>query len=175
MPDSRRLRVPGGCFFFTVNLLERRGNALLTDRIDHLRDAVRHVRRTRPFAIDAFVVLPDHMHAVWTLPPDDDDFSTRWRLIKTFFARGVAATERRSRVRRADRERGIWQRRFSGARHPRRRGLRCPCRLRAFQPGQARFGRGGGGLAVLHLQGVRRTRVVPGDLGRRWGSGRGGG
>ena len=112
MPDFRRLRVPGGCFFFTVNLLERRGNALLTDRIDLLRDAVRRVRRTRPFAIDAFVVLPDHMHAVWTLPPDDDDFSTRWRLIKTFFARGVAATERRSRVRRADRERGIWQRRF---------------------------------------------------------------
>ncbi len=112
MPDFRRLRVPGGCFFFTVNLLERRGNALLTDRIDLLRDAVRRVRRTRPFAIDAFTVLPDHMHAVWTLPPDDDDFSTRWRLIKTFFARGVAATERRSRVRRADRERGIWQRRF---------------------------------------------------------------
>ena len=112
MPDFRRLRVPGGCFFFTVNLLERCGNALLTDRIDLLRDAVRRVRRTRPFAIDAFVVLPDHMHAVWTLPPDDDDFSTRWRLIKTFFARGVAATERRSRVRRADRERGIWQRRF---------------------------------------------------------------
>ncbi len=89
MPDFRRLRVPGGCFFFTVNLLERRGNALLTDRIDLLRDAVRRVRRTRPFAIDAFAVLPDHMHAVWTLPPDDDDFSTRWRLIKTFFARGV--------------------------------------------------------------------------------------
>ena len=112
MPDFRRLRVPGGCFFFTVNLLERRGNALLTDRIDLLRDAVRRVRRSRPFAIDAFVVLPDHLHAIWTLPPGDDDFSTRWRLIKAFFARGVAATERRSNVRRADHERGIWQRRF---------------------------------------------------------------
>ncbi len=112
MPDFRRLRVPGGCFFFTVNLLERRGNALLTNRIDLLRESVRRVRRARPFAIDAFVVLPDHMHALWTLPPDDDDFSIRWRLIKTFFARGLPATERRSRVRRADGERGIWQRRF---------------------------------------------------------------
>ncbi len=112
MPDFRRLRVPGGRFFFTVNLLERRGNALLTNRIDLLRECVRRVRRARPFTIDAFVVLPDHMHALWTLPPDDDDFSTRWRLIKTFFACGLPATERRSRVRRADGERGIWQRRF---------------------------------------------------------------
>jgi putative transposase len=112
MPDFRRYRVPGGCYFFTVNLLERRGNALLTDRIDLLRDAVRRVRRTRPFAIDGWVVLPDHIHAIWTQPPGDDDFSTRWRLIKSFFARGLPKTERLSPVRKADGERGIWQRRF---------------------------------------------------------------
>ena len=82
------------------------GNTLLTARIDLRREAVRRVRRTRPFAIDAWVVLPDHFHAVWTLPPNDDDFSTRWRLIKTFFARGLPKTERRSCVRRADGERG---------------------------------------------------------------------
>lgn len=112
MPDFYRYRVPGGCYFFTVNLLERRGNTMLTDRIDLLRDAVRRVGRTRPFSIDAWIVLPDHLHAVWTLPPGDDDFSTRWRLIKTFFARGLPKAERLSRVRRADGERGIWQRRF---------------------------------------------------------------
>lgn len=112
MPDFHRYGVPGGCYFFTVNLLERRGNTLLTDRIEVLRDAVRRVRSARPFTIDASVVLPDHLHAVWTLPPGDDDFSTRWCLIKTFFARALPRTERLSRVRRADGERGIWQRRF---------------------------------------------------------------
>jgi hypothetical protein len=60
---------------------------LLIDRIDLLRKAIWHVRRSRPFSIDAWVVLPDHLHAVWTLPPGNDDFSTRWRLIKSFFAR----------------------------------------------------------------------------------------
>ena len=112
MPDLHRCRVPGGCYFFTVNLLERHGNALLVARIDLLRDAVQRVRRARPFAIDAWVVLPDHIHTAWSLPPGDDDFSTRWRLIKNFFARGLPRTERLSRVHQAGGERGIWQRRF---------------------------------------------------------------
>jgi putative transposase len=64
------------------------------------------------FTIDAWVVLPDHLHCVWTLPSGDDDFSTRWRLIKTIFARSFAADERRSDARRRHQERGIWQRRF---------------------------------------------------------------
>jgi putative transposase len=63
---STETRVLDGCYFCTVNLLERRGNTLLTDRIDRLRDVVRPVRRARPFTIDALVVLPDHLHAVWT-------------------------------------------------------------------------------------------------------------
>ena len=104
--------MPGGCYFFTVNLLERRGNDLLTRHIDHLRDAVRVVHRSRPFTIDAWVVLPDHLHCVWTLPPGDHDFSTRWRVIKTIFARGLPAGERRSGARKRSGERGIWQRRF---------------------------------------------------------------
>ncbi len=112
MPNYRCSRIPGGCFFFTVNLLERRGNDLLTRRIALLRNAVRRVRRTRPFTIDAWVVLPDHLHCVWTLPPDDDDFSTRWRLIKSAFARALPPTERLSAVRRNLGERGILQRRF---------------------------------------------------------------
>lgn len=112
MPTYRRSRLAGGCFFFTVNLLERRDNTLLMQRIGLLRNAVRRVRQIRPFTIDAWVVLPDHLHAVWTLPPGDEDFSTRWRLIKTHFVRGLPPTERRSRVRRQAGERGIWQRRF---------------------------------------------------------------
>ena len=64
------------------------------------------------FTIDAVVVLPDHLHAIWTLPPGDADFSTRWRLIKTRFARALPRQERLSPVRVARNEGGIWQRRF---------------------------------------------------------------
>ena len=66
MPDYRRNRVPGGTFFFTVNLLDRRSN-LLVANIDALRDAARRVRARTPFHIDAWVVLPDHMH--WGVRP----------------------------------------------------------------------------------------------------------
>ena len=111
MPNYRRAFVPGGCWFFTVNLLERK-RSLLVDHIDRLRESVTGTRRKYPFEIDAFVVLPDHMHAIWTLPPDDADFSTRWRLIKTAFAKSLPKQERISAVRKARNERGIWQRRF---------------------------------------------------------------
>jgi putative transposase len=105
MPNYRRALIPGGCFFFTVNLLDRR-QTLLVDQI------ARIARGGRPFTIDAFVVLPDHLHAVWTPPPGDCDFSTRWRLIKSRFAKALPKQERLSAVRKARGERGIWQRRF---------------------------------------------------------------
>ena len=111
MPNYRRAFVPGGCWFFTVNLLERR-KSLLVDHIETLRLAVAATRKNLPFTIDALVVLPDHLHAVLTLPPGDADFSTRWRLIKNRFARELPKQERLSPVRTARRERGIWQRRF---------------------------------------------------------------
>lgn len=63
-------------------------------------------------AIDAWVVLPDPMHCVWTLPPGDDDFSNRWKAIKIRFVQALPRTERRSVVRIAKGERGVWQRRF---------------------------------------------------------------
>jgi putative transposase len=78
MPNYRRAFVPGGCWFFTVNLLDRR-QTLLVDHIAALREAVAATRQSYSFAIDAFVVLPDHLHAIWNLPPGDCDFSTRWR------------------------------------------------------------------------------------------------
>ena len=111
MPNYRRAFVPGGCWFFTVNLLERR-QTLLVDHIVALREAVAKTRQSWPCTIDGFVVLPDHLHAVWTLPPGDSDFSTRWRLIKSHFAKALPKGERLSSVRVARNERGIWQRRF---------------------------------------------------------------
>jgi putative transposase len=85
---------------------------LLADKIEELREATRRTQQRYPFHIDAIVVLPDHIHAVWTLPPDNADFSLRWRLIKSRFARSIAKGEHLSRVRQTRGERGIWQRRF---------------------------------------------------------------
>jgi putative transposase len=112
MPNYRRAFIPGGTWFFTVNLLQRHRNDLLTREIGLLRETVRKVRLCYPFGIDAWVVLPEHMHTVWTLPPGDADFSTRWRLIKSGFSRALPKIERRSNVRIAAGERGIWQRHY---------------------------------------------------------------
>ena len=112
MPDYRRACSPGGTYFFTVNLLQRSGNDLLVRHIDHLREAVRSVRRAHPFTIHAWVVLPDHMHCVIELPVGDADFALRWRLIKIHFSRSIPGQEWRSATRLRRAERGIWQRRF---------------------------------------------------------------
>lgn len=111
MTNYRRNFVARGSFFFTVNLAERR-LSLLTAHIDELRSAFRETRRHHPFTIDAMVVLPDHLHAIWTLPDHDADFATRWRLIKSAFSRSIARGERISASRAAKGERGIWQRRY---------------------------------------------------------------
>ncbi len=111
MPNYRRCRVPGGTYFFTVNLLDRRSD-LLVRHIELLRAAVRSVLVAHPFHIDAWVVLPDHLHAMWTLPEGDADYSNRWRAIKAAFARALPKTERRSPGRQKRGERGVWQRRF---------------------------------------------------------------
>ena len=76
MSRYRRMYVPGGTYFFTVNLAMR-GSDLLVRRVSVLREAVRETRAARPFQIEAFVVMPDHLHAVWTLPEGDADFSVR--------------------------------------------------------------------------------------------------
>ncbi|MBI3800995.1 MAG: transposase [Deltaproteobacteria bacterium] len=84
MVNYRRNRIPGGTFFFTVTLRDRRSR-LLIEQIDPLRKAFGIVCRQSPFCIEAIVVLPDHLHAVWTLPPGDDDFPSRWKAIKGRF------------------------------------------------------------------------------------------
>jgi len=107
----RRADVAGGSYFFTVNLAER-DRTLLTDRVEVLRAVLREVKRRHPFHIDAMVILPDHLHAVWTLPPGDRDDPTRWMLIKARFSRQVAYGERRTASRVSKGERGVWQRRY---------------------------------------------------------------
>jgi len=111
MTDYRRYRVKGGTYFFTVNLVERK-RKLLVEQIDLLRDSFRLVKKDHPFHIDAIVILPDHLHTVWTLPAGDDDFSLRWRQIKSAFSRCIESGERISKSRTKKQERGIWQRRF---------------------------------------------------------------
>ena len=111
MPDYRRNRVPGGTYFFTVNLLDR-SRPLLIERIDLLRAAVRRVHELRPFHIDAWVVLPEHMHTLWTLPEGDAGYRGRWQAIKMLFSKGIEVGEARSPSRQVRGERGIWQRRY---------------------------------------------------------------
>ena len=107
----RRAYIPGGTYFFTVNLADR-SSRLLVERVDTLRDVVRDVRQRHPFEIVAWVVLPDHIHTIWKLPAGDADFSTRWALIKAGFSRCIAPVENVNRSRATKGERGIWQRRF---------------------------------------------------------------
>jgi len=112
MPNYRRDWTPGGTWFFTVNLLERRRNDLLVRHFDLLRCSVAVERGRRPFSVVAWVVLPDHMHWIWSLPEGDADYATRWRRIKTDFSLGLEKDERRSAARLRSGERGIWQRRY---------------------------------------------------------------
>jgi putative transposase len=112
MRTFKRIWNLGGCYFFTVNLASRENNNLLIDNIDCLREALLHVKAEHPFQIDAMVVLPEHLHCIWTLPPGDDRFDTRWYLIKSRFSRHIAKGERISPSRMRKGERGIWQRRY---------------------------------------------------------------
>ena len=118
MPNYRRFTVPGSTLFFTVVTYQRR--PFLTEPLARrcLREAFQRVRARRPFEIPAIVLLPDHLHALWILPPGDADYSVRWRRIKEEFTEryqrqgGTESPLSDSRQRR--KERGIWQRRFWG-------------------------------------------------------------
>ncbi len=107
----RRSDVSGATYFFTVNLAERH-RLLLCQHIDLLRTEIKRVRDRHPFYIEAMVVLPDHLHALWRMPEDDADFPMRWNLIKAGFSRQLSRGERISQSRRGKGERGIWQRRY---------------------------------------------------------------
>jgi putative transposase len=110
----RRAYIPGGTFFFTVVTHRRRPIFADPAHVQILRQAFAGVMKTPPFMIDAIVVLPDHIHTIWTLPRGDIDFSVRWKLIKGSFSKmcpkEYTESQDPSRLRKG--ERAIWQRRF---------------------------------------------------------------
>ena len=112
MRTYTRARIPGGCYFFTVNLANRHGNDLLVRHIANLRDAFRRTRTEHPFMIDGIAILPDHLHCIWRLPEGDSNFPMRWRLIKARFSQSLPDGERITDSRARKGERGIWQRRY---------------------------------------------------------------
>jgi putative transposase len=116
MPEYRRMHLPGGVFFLTWVTYERRPLLRSVLNVSRLRSAVAEVRRRKPFEILGAVILPDHVHLLWELPPGDGDFSTRVGMIKRQFTRSLGAAGRgegnRSDSRRRHRESALWQRRF---------------------------------------------------------------
>jgi putative transposase len=106
----RRNYVSGGSFFFTLTLRDRRSD-LLVRHVDLLRTVVANVKAARPFAIDAMVVMPEHLHAIWTLPADDGDYSGRWRAIKSGFVRALKNNDINI-YSNARGEADVWQTRF---------------------------------------------------------------
>jgi putative transposase len=116
MPIYRRALIGGGTYFFTVVTFERQRFFANPQYLTILREIVAEVRKKLPFAIDAWVVLPDHMHCIWTLPPDDADFSKRWGLIKATFSKRIRLFHHQEAFLRTSRfkhrEANIWQRRF---------------------------------------------------------------
>ena len=110
----RRAKVEGGTYFFTLVTHHRRKLLCEPENISLLRESFRYVMEKHPFKIDAIVILPDHLHCIWTLPEGDSDYSTRWRLIKSYFTRncdsqyhGEMTTSRENK-----KEQALWQRRF---------------------------------------------------------------
>ena len=110
MVRYRRNFVPGGTFFFTVTLADRRSSALV-DHVDTLRAAFRVGRRERPFTVDAIVILPEHLHAIFSLPAGDADFSGRWRRIKGHFSNHMISVGAPAK-RHPNGDYALWQRRF---------------------------------------------------------------
>ncbi|MEP2530248.1 transposase [Shimia sp.] len=111
MPKYRRDRTPGGTWFFTVCLRDRASD-LLTRNVPVLRECVAGTMITQPFKARAWVVLPNRMHCIWTLPQGDADFSNRWKAIKGRFSRRMPDEAAFVRAARRPREKGIWQNRF---------------------------------------------------------------
>ena len=109
VPNYRRDRTPGGSYFFTLVTHQRQPWLCRPEARAALRHAVRQVRASWPFRIEAWVLLPDHLHCIWTLPEGDADFSTRWRLVKRHVGRVLAGARGISG---RDKQRPLWQNRF---------------------------------------------------------------
>ncbi|NJN20718.1 MAG: transposase [Leptolyngbya sp. RL_3_1] len=110
----RRAKTPGATYFFTVVTYNRQHLFKHPETIQLLRQSFHTVKQQHSFDIEAIVVLPDHLHCLWTLPAGDANFSTRWRLIKSHFTRHCPGQYKRARSlsRRHKQEQAVWQRRF---------------------------------------------------------------
>jgi putative transposase len=115
MRQSFRADIPGATYFFTLTLQDR-STRWLVDHVSLLRACLAQVRARHPFEIEAMVVLPEHLHAIWRLPVDDNDFSTRWMLVKQAFTRGLQEQglldAESGGTRGTKGERSVWQRKF---------------------------------------------------------------
>jgi putative transposase len=110
MPSYRRIKIPSGCYFFTVCLADRRATTL-EDHILDLQAAWRWTQARLPFSSPAWVVLPDHIHCIWKLPPDDDNYALRWSLLKRHFTKALGKELALPSGNRKG-ERRVWRRRF---------------------------------------------------------------
>ena len=106
MSNYRRYRQNGSSYFFTVVTHSRRKIFHSEPAVELLRAAFRSVMKTRPFIIDAIAVLPDHIHSLWSLPDGDEDYSTRWMVIKKQVSTHMNAAKNHRG------EKQVWQRRF---------------------------------------------------------------
>jgi putative transposase len=111
MSRYRRAHLKGGTFFFTLTLADRASD-MLVRHVDQLRETYRAVQERHPFKTIAICILPDHLHAIWSLPENDADFSVRWSRIKSKFSRGLPPAASRSPSKIAKRDKGVWQRRY---------------------------------------------------------------
>lgn len=116
MPEYRRIKIKGGTYFFTVVTFGRQP-ILTHDQVRAaLQEGIQEVRQSLPFIIDAWVLFPDHLHTIWTLPENDDNFASRWAIIKRTVSKrcdsldGIWGPEGASRSKRS--ESRIWQRRY---------------------------------------------------------------
>jgi putative transposase len=112
--EYRRLFIPGGTYFFTLVSFNRCSIFSTPEAVEKLRNAFRYTLERHPFTIVASVILPDHMHFIWTLPSQASNFSMYWRLIKSHFTRNWRSqgVKSESESRQQKGEADVWQRRF---------------------------------------------------------------
>ena len=116
MSRYRRAHTPGGTYFFTVVTYRRREILTEPESWTILRQVIKEVKQRYPFTIDAWILLPDHLHSIWTLPSGDNDYPKRWGMIKAGFTKQAKSLFHRqewmneSKAQR--RESTIWQRRY---------------------------------------------------------------
>ncbi len=110
----RRLRIEGASYFFTVVTYKRQQLLKCDDAVALFVTALRAVQSAHPFELDAYVILPDHLHMIWTLPDGDSDYPMRWRQIKSAFTRSFEAKDGEviSPSRKSKSENAVWQRRY---------------------------------------------------------------